>query len=454
MIINPKQLQDILLITFGAILLLSGAIWNGFPILYSDTSTYIASGFTLETPVDRPMMYGLFIRLTSFNGISLWSTIFIQNLIVASLLFITIRDFTRSDLNRSYFIVIVMLSFFTALPFVSGQILADVFTSICTLSIIHLIYNDKISRLSIIGLFVLFFFSNTMHMSHLAINMIVVLCSILLYKFWRKQFKINLRHSLILLALIVFSTLFMGSTLSKSKHVFFTGRMAGNGILQDYLIENCPEKKYKLCDCIDSIPNNTNDFLWQESSPLYTRYESWRGSKEDFNDIILGTITTPHYIVRHIRESIKNTSKQLISFDVGDGNGSFGKETLLFQRIKKNFPNDYRTYLTSFQYEGKLAKHFIGINMIFQILVVLGFLLIFLIPIIHKLYSPLRKISILLLISIIVNCFINSSLVVVADRFAARTIWLVPFIGWLFLIDFLTMKYRSKKDSAQEARID
>ena len=51
-----------------AIALLGAAIWNGYPIVYSDTSSYIISGFELETLKDRPITYGLFIRATSQIG--------------------------------------------------------------------------------------------------------------------------------------------------------------------------------------------------------------------------------------------------------------------------------------------------------------------------------------------------------------------------------------------------
>lgn len=446
MIPKTKRLSVFLLLLFGSILLLTAALWNGFPLLYADSSTYIASGFTVDTPVDRPMMYGLFIRLTSFNGISIWVTIFIQCFMVSYLVFITIRDFTRFDTNKTYLAVMLVISFLTALPFVTGQILADVFMPICFLSIVHILYNDKLSRTSLIGLFFLFFLSNTMHMSHVAINAIVVISSIVLYWFWPERYKMKWKNGIVLILLTLIAIPFMGSALAKSKHVFFTGKMAGSGILQEYLAEHCPEKDYKICDCIDSIPSNTTDFLWNESSPLYTRYESWYDAKSDFSDIIWGSFKSPHYIGRHIKESLISTSVQLITFDAGEGNGSFGKESLLFQRIKNYFPNDYDTYLSSIQYAGRLMpKYLESRNIIFRISVIIGLVLIFVILIIHQLYPPLKKLSILLLIAVFVNSFVNSSLVIVADRFGAKMIWLIPFIATLFLIDYILSKQQHLK---------
>ncbi|HQP01967.1 MAG TPA: hypothetical protein PK337_06695, partial [Bacteroidia bacterium] len=73
----------IIFVFLGTLCLMADASYNGFPIVYSDTSTYIASGLELETPFDRPITYGLFLRLFSFNGLSLWFVIFFQGLIVS-----------------------------------------------------------------------------------------------------------------------------------------------------------------------------------------------------------------------------------------------------------------------------------------------------------------------------------------------------------------------------------
>ena len=71
---------------FALIIISIAAIVNGFPLWYPDTSTYLASGFELETPADRPIGYGIFIRLTSLNGASVWLVIVAQSIIIYYLL--------------------------------------------------------------------------------------------------------------------------------------------------------------------------------------------------------------------------------------------------------------------------------------------------------------------------------------------------------------------------------
>ena len=66
----------------GGLALLAIALWNGYPLVYSDTGTYIYSAADLFVPDDRPVGYGLWIRLTSGMK-SLWFTVIIQNLLTA-----------------------------------------------------------------------------------------------------------------------------------------------------------------------------------------------------------------------------------------------------------------------------------------------------------------------------------------------------------------------------------
>lgn len=106
--------KSLIFVFLSALFLLTDAFYNGFPIVYSDTSTYIVSGFELETPFDRPITYGLFIRLFSFNGLSLWLVIFFQAFILSYLIFLLIKRLTNEKSFLKYGLVtIIFLSFFT-----------------------------------------------------------------------------------------------------------------------------------------------------------------------------------------------------------------------------------------------------------------------------------------------------------------------------------------------------
>ena len=71
--------------------LLIAALWNGYPLVYSDTSAYLASGFLLETPIDRPITYGLFMRVCSLNGFSLGLVVLAQAMLLAHAMGLALR---------------------------------------------------------------------------------------------------------------------------------------------------------------------------------------------------------------------------------------------------------------------------------------------------------------------------------------------------------------------------
>jgi hypothetical protein len=58
-------LFDLLCILIATACFCSYAIWNGYPLVFLDTGTYVASGFERFVPRDRPLAYGFFIRHSS-----------------------------------------------------------------------------------------------------------------------------------------------------------------------------------------------------------------------------------------------------------------------------------------------------------------------------------------------------------------------------------------------------
>ncbi|MBL8009530.1 MAG: hypothetical protein JNJ64_02895, partial [Flavobacteriales bacterium] len=76
-------LRDGLAVLLATVGVLSVALMNGYPLVYADTGTYLASAFEGLVPVDRPFWYGAFIRGLSLNGASLWPVVVAQALLCA-----------------------------------------------------------------------------------------------------------------------------------------------------------------------------------------------------------------------------------------------------------------------------------------------------------------------------------------------------------------------------------
>lgn len=437
-----ENFKFILFVFLGALCLMTDAFYNGFPIVYSDTSTYIASGFELETPFDRPITYGLLIRIFSMNGLSLWLVVFFQGIILSYLIYILVRLITGSNSYLKYgLLIIAFLSVFTGISWTVSQIMPDVFTPIALVSLILVLFNTT-SRWVVVLLYAIFFISVATHMSHILLFGILLLLIFSLRNFLLPIKNSPDRNSKIawLLLLTITSVITMGSALSKSKHVFFMGALVEHGILKNYLKDFCAAKQYKLCAYKDSLPDRAYKFIWDEESPFY-KIGGWRETEKEFNEIIYATLTQPKFIAMHLMESFKATIQQLKLFSINDGNISFLKGTLLYQRISQYFPHELKAYSSSKQNQSQFA--FIDFfNTLFQIIVILGLMAILIIwPLFTGILGSHVKIIVLIFLGgIVLNAWDCGTFANAIDRLGCKMIWLVPFAASLLIIRILHVR--------------
>lgn len=412
--------------------MLAAAYINGFPIVYSDTSTYLASGFELETPIDRPIAYGLFLRVSSLNGFSLWAIIGVQALLISFLIWISIQRLLKNKSASSkvqfFFLSLIVLISSTSLSWVTSELIADIMTPILILSVLLLLLAQP-SKLEQIALYGLFFLATACHLSHITFNIVLLLLIGLFYFFnilgARRQ--ITLKPFFFLLLLTLGSFLTMGSAFSKSKHVFFMGALVEHGIAKTYLDEYCEEQEYKLCPYKDKLPPKGYDFLWNPESPFY-KIGGWEDTKEEFDEIIFTTLTSPKYIAIHIQASLKATLEQLLQFGIGDGNGVFLKHTLLYERIGTYFgSNQQQQYAQSLQNKNKLS-FLASYNYFLQFIIGLSFLATLFILMNYKKYDPtIISFFVLLILALLLNAWSCGTFANALDRLGAKVIWLLPF---------------------------
>lgn len=164
------SLRRAMLLSGGAIILLWGALYNGFPLVYNDTGTYLSSGLTLELPLDRPIFYGLFLRATQALSLNLWTPIAAQALILAWLLLLVIRKVRPGVALWETAGVWLLLAFGTALPWFCGQLMADVFTGILALSgYLLILHRPSLRWLETAFLSALFLVSLLVHSSNVPV---------------------------------------------------------------------------------------------------------------------------------------------------------------------------------------------------------------------------------------------------------------------------------------------
>lgn len=77
--LHQRRRNHLLYLVGTAFLIIALAFFNRYPLVYSDTGTYIRSAFTLHPPVDRPIGYSLIIRAVTWQS-TLWTVVLFQKI--------------------------------------------------------------------------------------------------------------------------------------------------------------------------------------------------------------------------------------------------------------------------------------------------------------------------------------------------------------------------------------
>jgi hypothetical protein len=446
---NRKELLviilKIILAILSILLLIYPALNNGYPLLYSDSATYIVSGHDNLVPIDRPIFYGLFVWNTSMSY-SLWIVVLLQSILVVGVVYYTYSLFVRTKKSMYYsFLTILILSLFTGLPNYVCQIMPDLFSGIMIWLIVLFYFTQKLSSRIILGIGTLF--CAVVHNSNLITLFILVFLLLLISLISRN--KALIYRSVALMTLAVFSWLFVPSVnylfqhewfISKSGNVFLMGRLIDTGIAKDFLDDECQNSNYELCLFKDSLPQHSWDFYWNGDSPLYYGDcgksgwgNCWVVKSNEYGEIIYRILTTPKYLFKFIKISISDSFKQFFYFDMIH----FAKleKDVGLDAVIKQYMGDHDMLLTAKQLNESLfyttrnliQKFFVGLSALFIIVWVAY----------HSIKGRIKRNVLMLLcivlLGLLINAIVCSTFSCVECRFQGRVIWLMPLISCLLV---------------------
>jgi hypothetical protein len=231
------------------VLLMIPGIYNAFPIVTSDSGTYIGSGLQGWVPIDRPLTYGLFVAFFSFKQ-SLWYPIIVQNIILAFLLFKIYEHFLAEVKNKMmYFFITLFICTVTGIGWFSAQLMPDIFVGIGFLSLILLLLKP-LKKVEKIVLAIFYLLALATHNSHIFIfNLLIFAIAILvLLNVFSIRQLVSAKRLYFMLFLSLFSLLINPSINliyegkfkhSGSPYAFLVAKYAENGVLRSYLKDKC-----------------------------------------------------------------------------------------------------------------------------------------------------------------------------------------------------------------------
>ena len=439
---NPYLLvnRSLLIRAAAVCTLLWAALVNGYPIVFSDTGSYLLTGEMLIAlwPFRTPG-YSVFTKLASL-GISAWFVVGVQAIIVVFVLDKTC-EYLLGDERRYRDICLLasvsILAALTSLPWLVSQLMPDVFTGIVFLSSFLLAFNDQLRLKSRLSLAAILMISTAAHMSLLPIAALFVALLIIIKLIGPQRRAAPFRKA-ILASLVVplaaagLSTatlnyrMHLGFKFSPSGQLFMMSRLFADGLAADFLRENCPKRPFLACRYLSNLPRTQTEFLF-ENRPLRRELT---GHPEEMNAIVRGTLAT--HKIRFLTSSAKETLLQFAAIRTGDEVRSFKANAWDTNALGQVFPGDYQAFLHSKQSRGQflpLANAAAAIDTVtfwLSIAICLAFVWINAVGRLnHFFYAAMAF--------LLVNAAVCATFSGVFDRYQSRVAWLAALCATIYV---------------------
>ncbi len=445
----PRFLKITLLVSAATLLLCFLAIYNGFPLLYPDTGTYIRSGFTGQLPIDRPIFYGMFLRHSSLAK-SPWLVILTQTAMLAWLLLLTLRRFVKESRLHFYYICAVgVLVFATGISYFTNLLIPDVFTPILFLAAFNLAFFEEFKWPARIALVLILMLALSTHLSHFPTLLITLLLGIVLGWLRRKQHPIPFQRKGLLIvggAIVVTALLVPSTNAFKDGHfrftpggsIFMTNRLRDLDLVKDFLDAECATTNWKLCPYKEDL---YGDFLWDESQSALYKTGGWEANFDEFKRMNSQILLRPKFLARFARASFEEGIRQFFVFQAGPIR-PYPEESAPVDNIKTYFHSSLRACLASKQIHGQLSMDGANARQEFLVLGSLGLLLLLAMDRKRFLALPadLRWFLLTLTLFCLANAVICASLSNIDPRYQGRVAWLFPF-ALMLVVATLSERY-------------
>jgi hypothetical protein len=317
--------RSLLFGAMSACLLLSVALYNGYPTVYPDTGGYLYTGaFGIPLFPFRSAGYGVFAMLTSWR-VSSWFTVVAQAILVVVVLYESCKYLIGGDSRfRDHCLlgIAAFLAAFSSLSWETSLLMPDVFAGVVFLSLFLLAFNARMNWVERIGLAAISAVGVGGHVSLLPIaSLFVAALFIARGRGWAPRDALPTKSVLPwlvvpLLAAGVWNAnlnreLGLGFKLSPSGNDFLLGRLLNDGLAADFLRENCPQRPLVACRYVDNLPKTPEQFLFWH--PMLREMDA--GGNE-VREIVRGTLAA--YPLRFVWNSARHTLRQLVQFKTGD----------------------------------------------------------------------------------------------------------------------------------------
>jgi len=431
------------------LLLLAPAIWNGFPLLFYDSGDYFLRTILGMLNNGRSVVYGAW--LTAFRYLNFWPAAIVQCAITTWILYLVLR--THGLKNRAAALplglvtVAAILSAGTALAWIAGMMMPDLFAALAVLALyIILRKRDEVSRIERYALVALIAFSCATHNGTLAV-VLALLATALALQLWRGAFipRAALRQGglAILLAILLVPSagwVFTGNfAWTPGGAGFVFSRLVQDGIAHRYLADNCPDPKLKLCQVRHALPHTADDFLWHQGDRgPFAHIGGFEGGGDEMKRIVLDSVI--QYPGLHLWTAIKSSALQLSRVRTGDG--VVHDIGFTYGVLDEDAPEMKSAMNASLQRQGKLKAIFDGFNRVHEPFTLMSMALLPLLLLLAWRRGSMRDtdwLATTILVALLANAFVMGVLSNPNHRYGARVAWMAPLVWSVLFLQFLVL---------------
>lgn len=259
--------MSLIAILLGALPLTWPALLNLYPLVFIDTVSYLNHTTLPEPPWDKTLVYGPFLHLFHWQ-VTLWPAVLAQGLIASHLVWLAQRMARGRATAGSHLLVCAALAALTSAPWFLATLMPDAFTALAPLCLLLLGFGGLRGRetawVALVGALAI-----AMHLSHLPTALAMLVLVALLARRWAPLARAALPVGLALLLLLTANAATFGrATLSPHGAVFLLARLQADGPAVATLRLRCPDSGWHLCAFLDRLPMDSDEFLWDGTSPL------------------------------------------------------------------------------------------------------------------------------------------------------------------------------------------
>ena len=429
-------------------MLLAPAIWNGYPLLQSDTGGYLARWYEGYLVPSRSTVFGLYLHFG--EDTYFWLNLGIQALATLWILQLTLRVFgivkPLQLLGLSLALVLT-----TALPWLASMLLTDIFAGLSVLSLFLLVlHGDKLSGIEKFALFAFTAFAAATHSATLAVLLGLCCVGWLVRPLLRDRIAIaGLAQGTLTIA--AGAIMLLSANFALSGQLAWTpggygvafGRMLQDGIVARYLQDHCPEAKLKLCPYRYELPTNADEFLWSKTSVFIT-LGRFTGLNDEMGFIV--THSLAEYPLWQAGAAIAATTRQLLLVATGENTNRPIPHT--HGILEHYLPKQLKLVRAAYQQNGYIT--FGPINLIHVPVALVSILLVFALfgrAIWQRRldeFTLLAATACLALLGNAVACGVISG---PHDRYGARLVWVATFVMLIAAVRRFTAANNSGKSS-------